>query len=59
MHLDTEDLKCHFEEVARVLEPGGSYVLATLNPEYEQCKYQDLHPNADPLVMDTRYAFSH
>lgn len=59
MHLSTEDLKCHFEEVARVLEDGGSYIFAALNPDYEQRKFQDLHPEQGPLTMDSRYAFSH
>ncbi|MDD3531429.1 MAG: class I SAM-dependent methyltransferase [Candidatus Pacebacteria bacterium] len=53
MHLSLEDLKVHMQYVADALKPGGSYVFATLNPEYELLKA------GRPLAEGERYEFSH
>lgn len=39
VHLNYEDFIYHISEAYRVLKPWGVYILATLNPGYEQKKY--------------------
>lgn len=53
MHLSQEDLVAHFAYVARMLKADGSYVFATLNPEYE------LQKAGRPLTNGERYDFIH
>jgi SAM-dependent methyltransferase len=35
MHLSSEDLDSHLKYVSEMLKPGGYYIFATLNPDYE------------------------
>ena len=53
MHLPPESLERHISEVAKMLKKGGKYVLALLNPEYEQVKY------GDTLNEGERYSYPH
>ena len=59
MHLSTPDLMQHLKEVERILKPGGTYICTILNPEYEQRKQQELHPDKSPLIAHQAYDFSH
>lgn len=59
MHLEEKDFDYHVSEVARILKKNGKYILAFLNPEYEQKKYLDLHPNQVPLKTNEKYSFAH
>ena len=57
MHLSIKDLDFHLNEVNRILARGGSYILATLNPEYELQKYSDA--TGKVLTSNQRYRFQH
>jgi len=46
VHLNYQDLDYHFSEAKRILKPGWTYILATLNPAYEHKKYYLLTKNA-------------
>ncbi len=59
MHLEEKDLDHHISEVRRVLKDGGKYICAFLNPDYEQKKHRDLHPNKAPLNVNEKYSFAH
>lgn len=58
MHLSPEDLEYHLQETARILNKG-KYILAVLNPEYEQRKYKALNPGKPNLKDGQRYGFTH
>jgi SAM-dependent methyltransferase len=59
MHLEEKDFDYHISEAARILKNGGKYILAFLNPEYEQKKYLDLYPHKTPLKVNEKYSFAH
>jgi hypothetical protein len=53
MHLSSEDLEAHFNYVSEILKPGGQYIFATLNPDYELMKA------GRTLADGERYDFMH
>lgn len=57
VHLNYEDLNYHFSEAYRILKPWGTYILATLNPDYEQKKYKSL--TQKELIDGDRYNHYH
>ena len=63
MHLSAEELDAHFAYVAKILKPGGAYIFATLNPEYELRKIAELSAQCGESAVEVqngdRYDFMH
>lgn len=57
VHLNYEDFDYHLSEAHRILTKWGNYIVATLNPDYEQEKYKTLTKNT--LVDGDRYNHYH
>jgi SAM-dependent methyltransferase len=54
MHLSVDELESHLKEVNRILKKERIYLVAFLNPEYEQKKYGKLK-----LHNNEKYEFKH
>jgi len=57
VHLNYEDFDYHLSEAHRILTKWGTYIIATLNPNYEQEKYNKITNNT--LIDWDRYNHYH